>query len=55
LLPFTSDEREFLNRLLDDGEIDAGLLMEDEELQGRIEPQPWLHWKAQHVRKHKLD
>jgi len=55
LLPFTAAEQEFLERLLDRGEIEAGLLTEDEELQARIEGQPWLHWKALHVRKHKLD
>lgn len=55
LLPFASAEHEFLDRLLDRGEIDADLLTDNEALQARIEAQPWLHWKAQHVRKHKLD
>jgi len=54
LLPFTSDELEFLNRLLDDGEIAAELLTDDAELADRIRKQPGLEWKASNVRKHKL-
>ena len=50
LLPFDEEERAFLDRLLDHGEIDGALLTTDEELQRRIDAQPWLEWKAQNVR-----
>ncbi len=50
VLPFTEQERTFLDRLLDDGQIDATLLTGDPELQQRIEAQPLLAWKAQNVR-----
>ena len=53
LLPFTDGERAFLDRLLDEGEIDATLLTDDPGLQQRIEAQPLLAWKAQHVRSHR--
>ena len=52
LLPFDERERAFLDRLLDHGEIDGALLTTDEELQQRIDAQPWLEWKAQNVRRH---
>ena len=53
LLPFTDAERAFLDRLLDEGEIDATLLTLDPELQQRIRAQPLLEWKAQNVRSHR--
>ena len=52
LLPFDEEERAFLDRLLGHGEIDGVLLTTDEELQQRINAQPWLEWKAQNVRQH---
>ena len=52
LLPFNEAERAFLDRLLDHGEIDGALLTTDQELQQRINAQPWLEWKAQNVRRH---
>ena len=52
LLPFDEAEHTFLDRLLDHGEIDGALLTTDEELQQRINVQPWLEWKAQNVRQH---
>ena len=52
LLPFDDKERAFLDRLLDHGEIDGALLTTDEELQQRINAQPWLEWKARNVRQH---
>lgn len=55
LLNFTFTEWEFLDRLLDDGEIDASFLTENEEMQALIHDQPRLHWKAQNVRDYKLD
>ncbi len=53
LLPFDEGERAFLDRLLDDGEIDGALLTTDEGLRQRINAQPWLEWKAQNVRRHR--
>ena len=53
LLPFSGEERSFLDLLLDAGEIDANLLTTDEALRDRIQGQPLLKWKAQNVRRHK--
>ena len=53
LIPFTSSEMEFLNLLLDKGQIKADLLTDDSHLQDRIAKHPMLQWKALNVRKHK--
>ena len=53
LLPFNDAELTFLDRLLDQGEIDAAVLTQDPELRQRIQAQPLLEWKAQNVRRHK--
>ncbi len=53
VLPFNDAEREFLDLLLDKGEIDATLLTTDETLQKRIQQQPLLEWKALNVRQYK--
>ncbi len=53
LLPFNDAERAFLDLLLDEGVVDATLLTSDEVLQRRIQTQPLLEWKAQHVRRYK--
>ena len=53
LIPFTDSEMEFLNLLLDKGQIRADLLTDDNELQDRIMRHPMLQWKAINVRKHK--
>jgi predicted nucleotidyltransferase component of viral defense system len=50
LLPFTETEMEFLNRVLDEGEIAPELLTADEDLQDRIRRHPMLEWKAVNVR-----
>jgi hypothetical protein len=51
LLPFTTaSEKEFLDRLLDYGEIVPVLLTEDEGLAERIRHPPGLEWKALNVR-----
>lgn len=50
LLPFTSGESEFLDRLLDSGQISSELLTDDKGLQAKINNHPWLKWKAQNVR-----
>jgi hypothetical protein len=51
--PFTNAEREFLDLLLERGEIVATLLTGDKALRERIESQPLLEWKALNVRRHK--
>jgi len=53
VLPLTSAEREFLDRLLDYGEIEPSLLTEDEELVQRIRHHPQLRWKALNVKRYK--
>ena len=53
VLPFSPAEREFLDRILDHGEILPALLTADEELQERIVGHPLLQWKALNVREHK--
>ena len=53
VLPFTDAEREFLDLLLDKGEIDSTILTADEALQKRIQQQPLLEWKALNVRRHR--
>ena len=53
VLPFSDAEREFLNLLLDHGEIDSTILTSDTTLQKRIQQQPLLEWKALNVRKYK--
>jgi predicted nucleotidyltransferase component of viral defense system len=53
VLPFSKPEREFLDYVLDGGEIHADLLTRDPDLQSRIASHPLLQWKAQNVRQHK--
>lgn len=53
VLPFTDAEREFLDLLLDKGEIDSTILTADTALQERIQRQPLLEWKALNVRRHR--
>ena len=53
VLPFTDSERAFLDLLLDRGVVDATILTNDVSLQGRIQSQPLLEWKALNVRRHK--
>jgi hypothetical protein len=53
VLPFTDRELEFLDLLLDKGQIDSSLLTADLMLQDRIQRQPLLEWKALNVRQHK--
>jgi len=53
VLPFNDAEREFLDLLLDKGEIDSTILTADTALQKRIQGQPLLEWKALNVRKHR--
>ncbi len=53
LLAWRKTEREFLDRLIDRGEVDPGLLTSDPKLRERIAAQPMLRWKAIHVRRHR--
>lgn len=53
LLNWTRSEREFLDRLLDRGEIAAEVLADDPGVQAQIRGQPLLHWKGLNVRKFK--
>jgi hypothetical protein len=53
LLPFIPPETDFLNRLLDHGEIVPELITDDKELAGRIRRHPMLHWKTVNVRQHR--
>ncbi len=49
----TGSETEFLNHLLDKGEIVPSLLTSDRDLQERISQHPLLKWKALNVREFK--
>ncbi len=51
LLPFTDKEKEFYDRLLNDGEIEPALITADIAMQGKISAHPGLLWKAYHVKK----
>ncbi len=49
LLAYSRNERAFLDGVIDRGEIDAGLLDVEPEIQGRIAAMPMLKWKAIHA------
>lgn len=53
VLPFTDNERAFLDLLLDGGIVDAKVLTPDAVLQQKIQKQPLLEWKALNVRRYK--
>jgi hypothetical protein len=53
VLPFTKNEREFLDHLLDRGEIYPSLITDDEEIMKKIQNHPGLQWKALNVREFK--
>ena len=53
ILPFTNAEREFLDRILDHGDVKPELLTGNPDMAGRILSHPMLQWKAQNVRQHK--
>mgnify|MGYP000844251510 CR=1 FL=1 len=55
ILPLTTNETAFLDRLLDQGEIKPELLTTDEAMAARIRIHPLLRWKALNVRKHKTE
>lgn len=53
VLPFEKHERDFLDQVLDRGEIVPELLTGDDDLAARIRQHPQLLWKVKHVREHK--
>ncbi|ORC37399.1 hypothetical protein B4O97_04195 [Marispirochaeta aestuarii] len=53
VLPLQNSEKQFLDLLLDKGEIKPELLTIDSELQEKIIRHPLLQWKAVNVRKHR--
>ncbi len=53
LLPLNGAEREFLDRLLDHGEVEPRLLTGDADLADRIRRHPGIEWKAWNVRQFK--
>ncbi len=53
LLPFTENEQESLDLILDQGEIDGSVLTSDPILQERIASHPSLKWKALNVKRYK--
>lgn len=52
LLAWSPGEREFLDALMDHGELEPELLSARSELQRRIAAQPILRWKRMNVRQH---
>lgn len=52
VLPLSGPEMEFLDRLLDEGDIQSSLLTSDQALQERINRHPLLEWKALNVRQY---
>ena len=53
LFDLSEKEREFLDGILDRGEVDADLLDVDPEIRSRIAAMPMLAWKTRHVRRHR--
>ena len=53
LFDLSTNERSFLNAVLDHGEIKADLLEVDVDTQKRISAMPMLAWKAQNVREYR--
>ena len=53
VLPLTDSELEFLDQLLDRGEVVPSLLTSDEQMAERITSHPLLQWKALNVRQHR--
>jgi predicted nucleotidyltransferase component of viral defense system len=54
LLAWRKNEREFLDRLMENGEVVPDLLTNDPALRERVAAQPMLRWKALHVRRHRV-
>lgn len=52
--PFRANEINFLDNLLENGEVDASLLTEDEVLKTNIQNNPGILWKALNVKKFRV-
>lgn len=52
ILSMTTEEKEFLNLLLDHGEIEPSLLTSDESMAVNIKSHPLLLWKSLNVKQH---
>ena len=52
LSDLSEKEQEFLDCILDRGEVNVELLDVDPEIRNRIATMPMLAWKTRHVRKH---
>jgi len=52
ILPFKKNELEFLDKILERGEIEPSMITDDIELQSRIKKHPMLLWKALNVREY---
>lgn len=52
LFDLSEKEREFLDGILDRGEVNADLLDVDSDIRSRIATMPMLAWKTRHVRRH---
>jgi hypothetical protein len=53
LLAWRKSEREFLDLLMERGEVVSDLLTADPSIRERVAAQPMLQWKALHVRRHR--
>ena len=53
VLPLSKREREFLDRLLDHGEIKPSVLTDDKVWADHVGRHPLLQWKAPNVRRNK--
>jgi predicted nucleotidyltransferase component of viral defense system len=53
VLPMAANDVAFLDRILDQGEIEPELLTTDDEMADRIRNHPLLQWKAVNVQKHR--
>ncbi|MCX5753028.1 MAG: nucleotidyl transferase AbiEii/AbiGii toxin family protein [Candidatus Krumholzibacteria bacterium] len=53
VFPFSESEANFLDAILERGEIEPALLTPDKDLQSRIKAHPMLEWKARNVRSFK--
>ncbi len=52
VLPFRTNELEFLSQLNDHGSVAPDLLTTDRDLQGKLRSHPGLLWKAKNVAEH---
>jgi len=55
IFPFRENEAQFLENLLEEGQVHAELLTSDKSLQKRIQSNPALLWKAKNVEQFKIN